>query len=174
MKLKSKHIFTILTILVLIEVGLRTSGIIDFPLYDANSIIGYIPKPSQNGSFLNKNVWQFNSLSMGASEFKPTNTIDTLLIGDSVVLGGNPYRQEDRLAPQLQLETKLPIWPISAGSWGLRNELIYLKLHPEVVNSVDRFIFVLNSGDFDKASSWSCEITHPRSYPILALSLIHI
>ena len=152
----------------LIEVGVRISGIADFPLYDADSQIGYIPKPSQSGDFLRKNHWQFNSKSMGTLEFVPSIAIDNLLIGDSVVLGGNPFRQEERLGPQLSRTTGQPVWPIAAGSWALRNELTYLRIHPEVVNDVDRIIFVLNDEDFDQASSWSCEMTHPRSYPILA------
>lgn len=153
---------------VLVEVGIRISGIADFPLYDADSQIGYIPKPSQTGDFLRKNHWQFNSKSMGALEFSPSNAIDNLLVGDSVVLGGNPFRQEDRLGPQLSRMIGQPVWPIAAGSWALRNELTYLRIHPEVVKNVDRIIFVLNNEDFDQASSWSCEKTHPRSHPILA------
>lgn len=149
-----------------IELAVRASGLTDFPLYDANNQIGYIPKPSQSGSFLNKNAWEFNSLSMGAGPFIPADGINTLLVGDSIVLGGNPYRQEDRLGPVLQRESKSTIWPISAGSWSLRNELTYLKNHPEVLRKIDNFIFVLNSEDFQQASSWGCEVTHPRSYPI--------
>jgi len=90
----------------------------------------------------------------------------TLLVGDSIVLGGNGYRQVDRLGPQLGRAMQQPVWPIAAGSWALRNELKYLKLHPEVVSNVGRIIFVSNSGDFAEASSWACEETHPRSRPL--------
>jgi hypothetical protein len=150
----------------LIEGGIRISGITDFPLYDVNNQIGYIPKPSQSGAFLHTNTWKFNSLSMGASEFKPSAAVDTLLIGDSLVLGGNPYQHEDKLAYQLELKNKQPVWPISAGSWSLRNELMYFELHQDVLEKIDQFIFLLNSGDFDQASSWSCEINHPTKYPV--------
>jgi len=173
MKLRTKILTGLFLSLALIEIAIRISGIIDFPLYDADNHIGYIPKPNQSGSFLRTHDWQFNSLSMGASEFKPSDTVvDTLLIGDSVVLGGNPYKQSDRLGPQLQKIRGGNVWPISAGSWGLRNELIYLNLHPAVVAAVDELIFVLNSGDFAEASSWACEETHPRSYPIYATAYI--
>lgn len=173
MKLRTKILMGTVLVLVLIEIGVRASGIVDFPLYYADNRIGYIPKPNQSGKFLRIHDWQFNSLSMGASEFKPNDTVvDTLLIGDSVVLGGNPYKQADRLGPQLQKIRGGNVWPISAGSWGLRNELIYLNLHPDVVANVDELIFVLNSGDFAEASSWACEETHPRSYPIYATAYI--
>lgn len=169
MKISYKKLLIALPVLlVIVELGVRATKINDFPLYEANSEIGYIPKPSQQGSFLHNHSWEFNSLSMGSGDFKPTESVDTLLIGDSVVLGGNPYRQEDRLGPRLQTEAQHAVWPISAGSWALRNELIYLKQHPEVVKNIDEFIFVLNSEDFQQASSWGCEITHPRSYPISA------
>lgn len=166
--LYSRFVIAGLALLVLIEVAVRVSGITDFPLYDVNAEIGYIPKPSQAGDFLRTNHWEFNSKSMGAPEFTPSDAVDNLLIGDSIVAGGNPYRQEDKLGPQLSKVLQQPVWPISAGSWGLRNELTYLKLHPEVLEKSDRLIFVLNSGDFDIASSWSCEKTHPRTYPIWA------
>ncbi len=148
-----------------VEGGLRASSIGDFPLYDANSEIGYIPKPLQAGSFLWKSDWQFNAKNMGAAEFVPDPKVDTLLIGDSIVLGGNTYRREERLGPRLSEALGHPVWPISAGSWALRNELAYLKLHPEVVRDVAGFVFVLNSGDFGEPSSWSCEQTHPRTHP---------
>lgn len=165
---KKAAALTFVTALASIELAVRALGVTDFPLYDANTEIGYIPRPSQSGAFLHKNAWEFNSLSMGAGPFKPAEGVNTLLIGDSVVLGGNPYRQDDRLGPTLQRESKNTIWPISAGSWSLRNELIYLRTHPDVLREINNFIFVLNSEDFQHASSWGCEITHPRTYPISA------
>ena len=173
MKLPYKKIAIAIPILLIaVELGIRATKITDFPLYDANSEIGYIPKPSQSGSFLHSHSWEFNSLSMGSGPFKPSEAVDTLLVGDSVVLGGNPYRQEERLGPRLQVEIQNAVWPISAGSWSLRNELIYLKQHPDVVKNIDNFIFVLNSEDFDQASSWSCNATHPRSSPTIATAYV--
>ena len=108
------------------EAFVRSLGVVDFPLYQANMQIGYIPALSQQGSFLNRNDWKFNSLHMGAPEFLPGPVLDLLLVGDSVVYGGNAYRQSDRLGPALQASLQLHspgalVWPISAGSWALRN-----------------------------------------------------
>jgi len=36
----------------LVEFGLRATAVADFPLYDADNTIGYIPKTSQRGVFL--------------------------------------------------------------------------------------------------------------------------
>ena len=151
------------------EIGVRIIGLTDFPLYDANNIIGYIPKPSQSGIFLGKNAWKFNSLSMqNDEEFNATSAIDILLVGDSIVSGGNPYKKEDRLGRQLAKKLDGPVWSISAGSWGLRNELAYFGLHPNVIGEIDKIFIISNSEDFDRASSWACEYTHPRSQPIIA------
>lgn len=157
--------------LVAAESSVRALGFVDFPLYDANNQIGYIPRANQSGSYMNQNNWAFNELSMGtALAFKPTpEKKDILLIGDSIVLGGNSYREDERLGPQLGRISGDAVWPISAGSWGLQNELEYLREHPEVVASVDQIIFVLNSGDFDRPSSWASEFTHPLERPSCAL-----
>ena len=151
------------------ELLVRALGAIDFPLYDADSTIGYIPKANQSSSFLNKNDWVFNEHHMGSRAFAPDTKIDVLLIGDSIVLGGNPLKQSERLGPQLESISGSSIWPISAGSWALRNQLTYLSLNPGVVSEVDLVVFVLNTGDLDKASEWKCELTHPRSKPTLAM-----
>ncbi len=152
----------------ILEVGTRLTRISDFPIYEANNTIGYIPQSNQQGKFLWTNDWIFNEYHMGAETFKPSNAEDILLIGDSIVLGGNPLKESERIGPILQRKLNLAVWPISAGSWGMRNELIYLRGNPDVVKNIDTFIFVWNSGDFDQASSWSCEITHPKHSPISA------
>jgi len=156
------------------EVLVRALGMVDFPLYEANAQIGYIPAASQQGSFLNRNRWEFNSLHMGAPEFKPGAALNVLLVGDSVVFGGNGYREPDRLGPALQARLQQhagegAVWPISAGSWALRNELAWLRQNPQVPAQVDRVLFVLNTGDFGEASSWACEATHPKARPAVAL-----
>lgn len=154
--------------LIVAEIGVRAIGLTDFPLYEASKDIGYIPQANQQGRFLNKNEWAFNNEHMGSGPFQPSDAVDTLLIGDSIVLGGNPFTTAERLGPRLQALIGGKVWPISAGSWALRNELTYLRAHKDVVAQVDRLVFVLNSGDFGEASSWSCELTHPLSRPIFS------
>jgi len=61
-----KKALTVLVLLLLVtEVGVRFSGLVDFPIYTVESAIGYIPTPSQSGTFFNKNPWVFNDRSMG-------------------------------------------------------------------------------------------------------------
>ena len=88
--------------LILVEGSECALSAVDFPLYEANAQIGYIPTANQHGSFLNKINWQFNALHMGGSAFAPNPSHDVLLVGDGLVYGGNGYRQLERLGPALQ------------------------------------------------------------------------
>lgn len=152
------------------EAGLRFAGFTDFPLYEADNRIGYIPAANQSGSFLNSRDFATNADHMGTADpFNPGPGLDVLLVGDSIVWGGNPYRASERLAPQLEAASDAKVWPISAGSWSLVNELNYLEDHPHVVGGSDRIVFVLNNADFGTPSSWRDPLTHPRQAPISAL-----
>lgn len=151
------------------EIAARVAGTVDFPVYDANAVIGYIPSANQRGSFLNRNEWVINEKHMGADAFVPGAEGNMLLVGDSVVWGGNPYARDERLGPQLQQLTRKRVWPIAAGSWALQNEVTYLEANPDVIAAVDTVVLVLNSGDFAEPSSWTCELSHPRTRPLSAL-----
>lgn len=167
MKSKSKFLALAMVIaLVGVELAARLSGATDFPVYQVDTDIGYIPAKNQSGRFLNKNQWVFNELHMGAGRFTPGPGMDTLLVGDSIVLGGNLLSQESRLGPQLSKKMAGRVWPVSAGSWSIANELKYLRSHPEVLAGVDQIIFVLNGGDLvDDLSHWRCDRNHPRRAP---------
>ena len=146
-----------------LELGARAAHVDDVPLYLANNRIGYIIAPNQSGNFLLSHGWAFNELSMGTHmRFRRDVPGSVLLIGDSVVLGGNPFTPTQRLGAQLSKATGRTIWPISAGSWALQNELQYVTDHLDVVRNVDQVVLVSNSGDFDDPSSWANELTHPR------------
>ncbi len=163
--------FRLLVITLLAEIGLRLSGAIDFPIYSTDADIGYVPRPGQVGSFLNKNRWVINDRSMNiADKFEPCGQHDLLLTGDSVVWGGNYYDQPEKLGSQLQ--NFLPserVWPISAGSWSVENVRIWCKRNPDVVRETDTLVWVLNDADFSSASKWKTDATHPRSHPWSAI-----
>lgn len=167
MRGKSKVLAVAMAIaLVGVELAARLSGATDFPIYQVDTDIGYIPAKNQSGRFLNKNQWVFNEFHMGAGRFAPGPGMDTLLVGDSIVLGGNPLPQDSRLGPLLSKKIAGRVWPISAGSWSIANELRYLSSHPEVLAGIDQIIFVLNGGDLvDDLSHWRCDRNHPRHAP---------
>lgn len=97
-----RTVLILLALLLGIELTVRATRVNDVPLYQADNRIGYIPVPNQTGAFLWTHRWTFNELSMGtAARFRPGLPGSILLVGDSLVLGGNPYRAEQRLGPQL-------------------------------------------------------------------------
>jgi hypothetical protein len=156
--------------LVLGEVAVQLFGIVDVPAYERDNQIGYIPAPNQSGAFMRTHTWRFNELSMGAGDFTPNpSQFNLLLVGDSIVLGGNPLAESERLGPQLEKLTGWQIWPISAGSWALLNELAYMRQHPQVLDRVDAVVIISNSGDFAEPSSWVSDLTHPLHHPFPGL-----
>lgn len=156
------------------EVSLRLAGALDFPLFSPGPPYGYIPRPNQSGAFMRRNDWVFNERSMGvARPFAESSELtDTLLIGDSIVSGGNPYKQVDRLGPQLEQRVSGHVWPVSANSWAMANELTYIRENPDIARGVDRIIFITNSEDFTAPSVWRSGITHPTRPPLSALAFV--
>lgn len=151
------------------EFALRLMGVINFPLFDANARIGYIPRPQQIGVFAGRTAWEFNERSMGTwRPFEPGNN-DIVLVGDSIVFGGTKHRSFERLGPQLELATGTMVWPISTPSWALQNELQYLLDNPDVLAAAGRLVIVVNKEDFGNPASWRSDLTHPRSRPRSAL-----
>lgn len=166
-KILTASIIAALVILSMAEGAARIA--FDFPLYGADKEVGYWPLPNQNGSFLS-NTWVFNTESMGVGEdYAPSKTFDVLLVGDSIVYGGNELSQPDKLAPVMESKTGWQVWPVAAGSWALQNELAFLRRKPDLVEGADVVVVIMNSGDFGEPSEWRSRYTHPRERPQLFL-----
>ncbi len=150
-----------------VEVAARLSGIGDFPVYLDDPGIGYILAPGQHGVFLRRNRWEFNEYSMGAGPFRPEGRRNVLLLGDSLVLGGNPLDQPQRLGPTLERELGTPwaVWPSGAESWSASNEATYIQRVPEAVSRMEWLVWVLNDGDFQGRSVWRSDLLNPRRHP---------
>lgn len=158
-----------LVLTIVIEFGLRYAGQGDFPIYNTDEQIGYVPAPSQSGALLRVNDWALNERSMLSDRpFVSDSRSGVLLIGDSIVWGWLKYPQVDKLGPQLGLRLGRPesVWSVAAGSWAVLNELVWLERNPEVVGGIRDIIWVVNSGDFNSRSLWSSESTHPRKHPV--------
>jgi hypothetical protein len=163
----------LLVLFILADVSARLLGVVDFPLYLNSRTLGYVPAPNQRGAFLHKNDWAFNNVSMGvAQDFAPGPGPNTLLIGDSIVYGGNHFKQDEKLGPTLQRMSCGLVWPASAESWAFLNELRYVRAHSDIAQAFTRIIFVLNSGDFGDASVWTSEITNPTHYPVSTIAFL--
>ena len=161
----------VLASLLFVEIGVRASGLTDFPTYHVQPGIEYWPRENQSGAFLNTNDWSFNGKGMPISRtWSPNIHPNLLLIGNSIVMGGNPYRQEEKLAPQLQklMGEDRVVWPIAAGGWTEINEMAFLDRHPEIVEASDYFAWEYMSGGLSTANRWPGEYVFPSHKPIYA------
>jgi hypothetical protein len=161
----------VLAALVITELTVRASGLIDFPVYSVDNEIGYIPEPNQAGTFLHRNSWVFNDRNMGTAEhWNPSARTNVLLIGNSIVMGGNPYDQKDKLGPLLQSDIGqgVNVWPIAAGGWTNLNEIAYLDRNPDVASSSGFFIWEYMFGGLSYRSVWPGDYVFPKSKPLWA------
>lgn len=158
-------------LLIALEIIVRCSGMIDFPIYDIDNGIGYIVKPNQSGAFLNKNQWAFNDRSMGTkTNWQPQGNFNLLLIGNSIVMGGNPFNQADKLGPILQknLGAKIAVWPIAIGGWTNANESEYLQRNQDVVKANNFFVWEYMDGGLSGLSPDRGQYVFPGKKPIWA------
>jgi hypothetical protein len=162
---------SIVILAVIGEISVRGCGIVDFPLYDVGKDISYVTRPNQNGAFLWRNDWHFNDRGMPiARNWDRGLHPDLLLIGNSIVMGGNPYRQKDKLTSQLQrlLGDRLTVWPMAVGGWNQANEAAYLARNPDVVENADYFAWEFMRGSLHGLTPWAGEYVFPTHRPFLA------
>lgn len=159
------------TFLLMGEVAIRSVGMTDFPLFDVSyPDVGYVPKPSQSGAFMGKD-WVFNERSMGvAAPFLPSQAVDVALIGNSIVMGGNPFSQAQRVGPLVQARfPTYKVWPIAAGGWSLPNQIAYLHHNPDVLPASDVVVWEYMTGGASLTSKWRGEYVFPTQRPVCAL-----
>ena len=160
-----------IAVLAVVEIAVRLTGVTDFAVYAVDSGIGYIPKPNQAGRFLDKNEWVFNDKSMPtANRWTPAKLPNILLIGNSVVMGGKPYDQKDKLGPLVanDVGSQYAVWPIATGGWTTINEIVYLDRHPDVVRSANFFVWEYRAGGLSALSEWRGNYVFPSKWPIWA------
>ena len=153
------------------EVTVRLSGAVDFPLYSVDDEIGYAIKPNQEGHFLNKNHWVFNDRGMGIQKnWEPSSKPNLLLLGNSIVMGGNPYNQSDKLGPLLQtkLGDRVTVWPVAVGGWSNVNESVYLRRNTDVVKATNFFVWEYMHGGLSRLSPARGEYVFPTHKPVYA------
>ncbi len=154
-----------------LEVGVRAAGYVDFPLYDLSDDIKYIPRAQQAGKFENLNDWYFNDKNMPVQDaWNPSGATNVLLIGNSIVMGGNPYKQADKLVSQVQdrLGAGKKVWPIAAGGWSQPNEIAYLRRHPELAEKTDYVAWEYMVGGLSFVSLWRGDYVFPTQKPVCA------
>jgi hypothetical protein len=156
--------------LIVAEGSVRMMGLADVPIYLKDPDIGYIQQPNQSGSFLNRNAWHFNELCMNAGKFIPDRKVEVLLTGDSVVYGGNPITDDDRLGHQLELQSGAwAVWPVSVGGWSALNAMGYLKHYDPLFRYMKVLIWEINTGDFQKLETLQSSVEFPLEKPRFVL-----
>jgi len=139
---------------------------------------GYRFQPNQKvvrfGKTLEYN--QYSQRSDPTTRNKPANTFRILMVGDSVLNGGNPVDQTETISEQLeaQLSTSgrsVEVLNASAGSWGIGNQLGYLRQF----GTLDCDVLILQIGTHDLTQPMSSgdrvgvDVNYPDRDPVLAL-----
>ncbi|MEK5752394.1 hypothetical protein V3519_10285 [Acinetobacter variabilis] len=167
---KTKIIFILVIALIGIsEVFLRFKGAIDFPLYQAEPNGHYSLIPNQQGKFLNKNEWFVNS-----SGFNNDREIDSkkpyiMLVGDSVVYGGNPINYKDRIGYTLEKELSQNVYVGALGGWSLYNEMQFINKNIGIAKNAEFLVIQYDNGDLTGFAKLNPNgVTHPTEKPQLA------
>ncbi|GAB3264683.1 hypothetical protein GCM10027347_31900 [Larkinella harenae] len=128
----------------------RYYGLTDFPLYNSSDEFEYLLKPNQDVRIY-RNHFVTNAFSMRSAPISARDTIIVLLLGDSVLNGGNLIDQDSLASTILEKELlntyhkPIRVLNISDKTWSPDNIVAYLKKFG--VFNADMFLLVANSGD---------------------------
>lgn len=154
-----------LAAVLLAELAIRLCGVSCFPLFRKDAQ-GYRMMPLQQGKFLRKFNWRYDRFGMRDDRELDSLAGYTLIVGDSVVEGGNRVDQDDTLIAQLRGLTDQPLYAAACHGWSLGNELAVLQSLPGW-EQARRLVFVLNTGDFDTIETAPTQLSFPTRYPAL-------
>ncbi|MFC5412544.1 hypothetical protein ACFPMF_24680 [Larkinella bovis] len=139
-----------LGILLLVELIGRHYGLTTYPLYDASAEFEYVLKPNQRVTIY-RNRFETNTFSMRSKPVSSGDSTVVLLLGDSVVNGGNAVDQDSLASSLLEEELflkygkKIRVLNISDKTWSPDNVVAYLKKFG--LFQADMLLLVANSGD---------------------------
>lgn len=170
-----RALWVVLAVLALAEALVRGVGLVDVPTYAHDDEVGYWVQPSQQGSFLWRNDWAFNDLSMPIGrDWSPDQGLDLVVIGNSIVMGGNPYRQVEKVPSLLQadLGAQVSVWPVATGGWSAVNQVAYLRRHPQVLAHADVVVWQFMSGAMGGLSQWRGPLVFPDRSPVWATGYV--
>jgi hypothetical protein len=143
-------VFIFCSLLVLVELVGRYYGLTNYPLYNASNDFEYLLKPNQNVTIY-RNRFITNDYSMRSDPINPKDTLVVLLLGDSVINGGNSIDQDSLASTMLEKELlykygkKVRVLNISDKTWSPDNNVAYLKKFG--LFHADMLLLVANSGD---------------------------
>lgn len=145
-----KGLFVVAGLFLGIELASRYYGLNSYPLFEESKEFEYIHQPNQDVKIY-RNHFTTNEYSMRSAPVSKEDTLVVLLIGDSVINGGNLVAQEDLASTLLEnkltkaLNKKVRVLNISSYTWGPDNVYAYLKKYGTF--GADLIVMVNNSGD---------------------------
>jgi len=160
-----------LAALVITEVALRLVFGLGSPvLSQADPYTGYRFQPNQKVFRFGKRV-EYNSYSQRsdpATREKPYGTLRILMLGDSVLNGGNLSDQTKTISEKLEtkirsLRQSVEVLNASAGSWGIGNQLGYLREFGTFQS--DAIILLIGTHDLVQKTSTSERVGKDPNYP---------
>jgi hypothetical protein len=159
------------------EIGLRLAGAGSYPLYDIDDEIKYIPSANQHGSYFNRYAWHFNDRHMASrSNWSAEKHPNLVLVGNSIVLGGNRSKHDEKLGALLEKELtgRYIVWPVAAGGWSNINEMTYLDRNIDVLRNADAVIIEFMDGGLGVPTPWPGHDVFPEKKPwLLTMHMLH-
>lgn len=167
-------------LLLILEVGLRLLGFGNPLIYIADPEIGYLLAPNQRtkrfGNRIEINEYSMRSPSITRS--RPRATLRVLLLGDSVANGAWWTDQQQTISAKMETQLQLilgntsiigsdfehiEVLNASANSWGLRNQLAYLKRLGSF--EAQMVVLLINTDDLFATAPTSVPVGRDRNYP---------
>ncbi len=161
----------LLVLLAVVELGLRVGfGLGNPVLLQADAYTGYRFQPNQRVVRFGKHISynQFSQRSQPIALSKPPSVLRLLMVGDSVLNGGNPTDQAETITELFQTllqSTGQPaeVLNASAGSWGIGNQLGYLRQFG--IFDSDAVVLQIGSHDLYQPTSTSEKLGHDPNFP---------
>ncbi|MCR9016486.1 hypothetical protein [Aquiflexum gelatinilyticum] len=125
-----KYFFLLLIVSIIsVELILRWYGLHDLPTYREDVDYEYIHHPNQK-RMVYRNYFFTNSFGMRSGDIDNSKR-KILLIGDSVINGGNRNSNEQLASTIIQsnLGDSIQVLNVSSGSWGPDNGMQFIKKH---------------------------------------------
>jgi len=146
----------------------RYFGLHDYPTHVSSSKFEYIYAPNQE-RLIYRNKFSTNEFSMRSKPFTNKDTSVVLLIGDSVINGGNLTDQDCLGSTILEnsltktFEKPVRVLNISGGSWGPDNAAEYVKQYG--LFDADIVVLVVSSHDaYDNMTNAKIVDNHPQFF----------
>lgn len=163
----------LLAALLCAELWLRVLGRRDHPLFRADARYEYLMLPDQDAHY-GRIRYRTNALGLRSPPVGAKRGRRVLIIGDSVINGGQQTTQDSLATEKAARATGIELVNLSAGSWGTDNAMAWIRAHGLL--DADALVVVLSSHDaYDRmtfAPVVGVHPSYPAERPLLALSTV--